>query len=323
MTRAVLTILLLSAAFAQSAQQSEIVLAAKSPLTLARYVESHKKVDWTALRTALGLRASEFWFAPCGGDASANQDRCLVQTESFRSPQQTILIIQSLGGSIADEYLRYLRGPNGEWKFVGENSANKRFGPSNHTFVRLGIKPFLKISSDHSQNGVAIGQKLEDWFDLTLPGFEPVFSFTPEGNASGFNFTIGRELKARSSFRQSAGVECIDVSLQVTFQGRRDWQGSYVGVYERHANERNFTLRTAYSGLDRHVRIPTKDFEDLADPLTNPAKATFLRYALPGLKKIASESDPDDREWLRGVLDHADDTPEKRILVKLLAKLSK
>ena len=318
MFRLAAAMILSSVASAQSAQEAEIALAAKSPLTLARYVESHSTVDWKALRSALGLKESEYWFAPCGGNFGA----CSAETVTVANPDQAIVIIRGKGRSYADEYLRYLQDGKGGWQFAGENSAYKRNGPSNHELVQLGSKPFLKISSNHSQNGAGIQQEVEDWFDLTQPGFEPVFSFTPDGSAGGFEFTIARTMKAQSRFSQAAGLERIDTSLDVRFEATPglDVQGTYVGVYERHADEKQFTLRNAYAGLDLRTTIPTKDFEDLADPFTNPAKETFLVYALPGLQKIATGSDPDARQWLQSILDHAKDTPEKRTLLELFAK---
>ena len=85
--------------------------------------------------------------------------------------------------------------------------------------MRLGTRPFLKISGNHSQNGVGIQQEVEDWFDLTLPDFEPVFSFTPDGSAGGFEFTIARTMKAQSNFSEAAGLERIDTTLNVRFEG--------------------------------------------------------------------------------------------------------
>jgi hypothetical protein len=70
------------------------------------------------------------------------------------------------------EYLRYLQGPNGGWEFSGENSASRRNGPSNHEVMRVGGKPFLKISSNHSQFGIGVFQETEDWFDLTQPDLD-------------------------------------------------------------------------------------------------------------------------------------------------------
>lgn len=42
--------------------------------------------------------------------------------------------------------------------------------------------------------------------------------------------------------------------------------------------------------------------------------------SFPGLQKIATGSDPDAKEWLRSILKEANDTPEKRSLLALLAK---
>src|ERR1700724_820056 len=127
MYRLAATIILSSVAFAQTTQEAEIALVAKSPLTLARYVESHSTVDWKALRSALSLNESQYWFAPCGGNAPANEARCSAETVTVANPDQIIVIIRGGDFSFTDEYLRYLRGPNRDWKFAGENSASKRF----------------------------------------------------------------------------------------------------------------------------------------------------------------------------------------------------
>ena len=132
-----------------------------------------------------------------------------------------------------------------------KTAPSKRNGPSNHALLRLGTKPFLEISSNHSQNGAGIQQEVEDWFDLTLPDFEPVFSFTPDGSAGGFGFTIARAMKAQSNFSQATGVERIDTTLKIRFEGTPglDLQGTYVGVYERHASEKTVHASHCVLGL--------------------------------------------------------------------------
>ena len=129
-------------------------------------MESHSTVDWKALRSALSLKESQSWFAPCGDNAPANDSSCSAETLTVANPDQVVVIIRGGDFSYTDEYLRYFRRPNGEWKFAGENSAHKRNGPSDHALVRLGAKPYLKISSNHSQNGKAVQDEVEDWFDL-------------------------------------------------------------------------------------------------------------------------------------------------------------
>jgi hypothetical protein len=64
---------------------------------------------------------------------------------------------------------------------------------------------------------------------------------------------------------------------------------------------------------------PIKEFEDLAD-FAGLTDEQSLIYALPGLQKIATGADPKAKGWLRSVLAHTQDTPEKRSLLELLAK---
>jgi hypothetical protein len=82
MFRLAAALILSPAAFAQAAQESEIAIAAKSPIALARYVESHSTVDWNALRSALGLK-------------------------------EAIVIIRGGVLSYTVEYIRYLQDPKG------------------------------------------------------------------------------------------------------------------------------------------------------------------------------------------------------------------
>ncbi len=83
-----------------------------------------------------------------------------MEVINVAQPAQVILVIS--GGIINDEYLRYLRDGSQGWKFAGEYSASKRQGPSSHSLAQLGRKPILKVESNHSQNGVGIGQQRED-----------------------------------------------------------------------------------------------------------------------------------------------------------------
>ncbi len=68
------------------------------------------------------------------------------------------------------------------------------------------------------------------------------------------------------------------------------------------------------------MSIPVQDFEELADPFSGLSDETLLVYALPGLQKIATGSNSDDKEWLKSVLSSAKDTPEKQALLELLNK---
>lgn len=321
MNRLAAAIILASLAFAQTAPETQIALAARSPLTLARYVESHRAVDWKTLRSALGLKDSEEWFAPCGGISPGNEAPCSAEATMVANPDQAIVVIRGGELSITVEYLLYLQGPNGGWRFAGENNASAKDGPSHHEVVRVGDKPFLEISSNHSQFGISVSQESEDWFDLTQPGLEPVFSFTTDGGQGRFSMGVGRDIHAQCSVSQAAGLERIDLILTVHFNGPGlDLEAMYLGIYDRSPGDRKFVLRHAYSGLDRRTMMSTDDFEELADPFSGLSNEKLLAYALPGLQKIATGSDPAARDWLRSVLGYAKDTPEKRMLLELLAK---
>jgi hypothetical protein len=319
MKRAAVAIVLSSIAFSQDARRDDIVVASKSPTELARYIESHKVFDWVALARALGIPPPGQYDFRCG--AAVVENPCSTQVVNVLNPDQAILIVQGELLSLRDVYLRYVRKPNGEWQFSGERTAFVKEYPRRHEVARLTGRPFLKIASDHSQIGFALMQEVEDWFDLTQPGFEPAFSFTPVGSYEPFAFAVGRAVSAQCVYRQVSGVETIDLILDVHFNGPGlDIPATYTGVYGRPAGGKKFSLRAAYSGWDPKASIPLKDFEDLAGFDGGPADERLVTYAFSGLQKIASGSDHDAREWLTFVLEHVEDIPEKRTLLEMLAK---
>lgn len=318
MYRLAATIILSSVAFAQNAE-TEIALAAKSPMTLARYVESHSKAfDWKALWNALGTHDPNVLWPLCGESFYS----CSTEVVTVPKPEQIILIIQSDGVRTHDIYLRYLKEKDGGWRFAGERSATLYDNfPRRHEIIRIGDKPFLKISSDLSQIGGCWEQDVEDWFDLAQPDLKPAFTFTPRGGFCWFGARVGREIRVQAIPSGSSGLETIELRLNasfITFTGELA-SGVYTGIYERRLTATTFTLRQAYSGSGRGTRIPTKEFEGLAD-LRGLTAEQSLVYALPGLRKIAAGADPEAKAWLRLVLDHTQDTPEKRSLLELLAK---
>jgi hypothetical protein len=146
---------------------------------------------------------------------------------------------------------------------------------------------------------------------------------TPNIIQEGENFGmgVGRDIHARCNLSQASGLERIDLILNVHFNGPGlNLESMYLGAYDRRSNEKKFVLRNAYSGLDRRTMMSTKDFEELANPFSGLPNEKLLAYALPGLQKIATGSDSGARDWLQSVLNYAEDTPEKRMLLELLAK---
>ncbi len=321
MFRLAAAMILWTVALAQTAQEAEVAVAAKSPLTLARYVESHNVFDWDALWKALGARDADLKLTPCGW---ARDNPCSAEIATVLNPDQAVVIIRGSGGPLTVIYVRYLQEESGDWRFAGARRAYIKEYPSRHEILRFGGKPFLMISSDHSQIGVGFMQEVEDWFDLTQPDFEPVFSFTAHGSETRFGFGVGRTIHSQSIFSQRSGFDSIELILNVQFTGPSlNLPSTYVGVYDRPANEKKFTLLSAYSDLDRRTAIPKEDFEDLTAFFEDgPSNEKMLVYALPGLQKIATGSDPEARQWLQSVLSFAKDTPEKRSPLDLLTKPS-
>ena len=302
----------------QTAPQTQIALAAKSPFTLARYIESHKNLDWDALWKALGVRDPKVSDPPCG---SATHNPCTTSILTVLNPDQAILIVQSDGRKTNDIYLRYRPAAKGGWRFAGERSAFINEAPRRYEVFRVGIKPFLKISSDFSEVDGGFIQEVEEWLDLTQPGFASVFSFTVGGSENRFSFGVSRSINAQTIVSQTPALETIELILKVHFDGPGlDVPATYLGVYERSVSQKKFQLTRAYQGPDRRAEIPTKDFEALGDPFEGPSNEQLLVYALPGLQKIATGSDAKARAWLSSILEKAKETPEKRALAELLAK---
>ena len=99
---------------------------------------------------------------------------------------------------------------------------------ANTSSCRIGIKGFLLF---RSQNGVAIQQVIEDWFDLTQPDFKPLFSFTSDGSEWRFAFGVGRRWHAKYKVYETAEAEVIDLTLDVHFDGiGLDQKAVYLGV---------------------------------------------------------------------------------------------
>ncbi len=305
-------------AFARRRPPVEIALAAKSPLTLARYVASHKVLDWKVLQSVLSTQAGKEYFRVCG---ESEEDPCSVEIETVLEPAQTILILQAADPKKYDVYVRYLQKKNGDWQFTGTHEAMVGEYPRRHEFAQVNGKPFLKVASDHTQIGIALLQEVEDWFDLTQLTFQPVFSFTRQGSYEPFSEEVGRAVRAWATPKRVDGVDAIDVTLTVTFNGPDvGVHVEFEGIYKRSSGARIFSLQAAYSNVDRRAVIPLEDFAGLGgvdfDEISNER---LVFYAFPGLKKIASGPNKVAREWLRFVLGNVGDTPEKRALTELFA----
>ncbi len=307
MYRLAATIILSSVAFAQNAQEPEIVRAAKSPNDLARYINSHDDIDWEPLWRTLGVDAP--LGLPCSRD-------CAAEIIVFENPEQTILIVNA--SLPFDVYLRFEKGPAGEWRVSGKYYANVWDGnPHRHGIVRAGNTQFLLVST-HGAHGSDIDEEMEAWFDLSRSSFQPVFSYSLRGGENALGAGISREIEANALANSSTEIELrLNMYLSYSSGGLGLGRFEFIGVYTR-ATGGDFSLQEAHTGYPPS-HISNQEFNDFAK-IGGASQEEEIKYALPRLKEVAAGNDDDAKMWLRHTLDRTDDTPEKRTLLELLAK---
>lgn len=292
--------------------EQRLATAAKSPDTLADFLKSGADFEWRAMWEVLGVRDPGLRLAPCPPDWKP----CPVEVVQAGSPNQVILIAQAVFGHSQDVYLRFDRQKSRAWKCEGAWPAESNEDFHDYKLVRVGNRPFLRVASNRSQVGFAIQHIFEEWFDLAQPGFQPVFSITTEGGHAGFGLGVSRDVKTDVRFREASGVDQVEVTLRVLFDGMGMKQENvFLGFYERRKGERAFRIVRAFSA--GKTVIPTSDFLALADPFAGIANQ-LVQYALPAPRKIARGSDVEAKERLRSVLRDASDTAAKRELLQLL-----
>jgi hypothetical protein len=124
-----------------------------------------------------------------------------------------------------------------------------------------------------------------------------------------------------SSAPRVTGAEAIELLMTVDFDffGVQLGSEEFLGRYERHLGEKDFSLRSAQV-VASGASMPVQDFLDLSDILFQPGAERMLVYALPGLKELASGKRSEAKEQLRLMLAKCKDTPEKRTLLALLGE---
>jgi hypothetical protein len=207
------------------------------------------------------------------------------------------------------------------WRRAGAYSALIRYYPRRHQLTRIGGKLFLRIASQ-GISGSDASEELEEWIDLTQSDFKPVFAFSPQGHQNRSGFGISRTIHASARPRVIGPVETIVVNLEVRYSGLQVDLGrsDFSATYERRPQQKNFMLREVRSGPARTSKMPNKEYESLVDLDEGTTNERLLVYALPGLKKVASGTNQDGKNWLGLILTNCKDTPEKKLLLGLLGK---
>jgi hypothetical protein len=289
--------------------QDDLAAASKNPYDLARFIDSHLGFDWTPLWKALGTDPLDT--QPCG-KLFDGTEQCSTELITVLNPDQVILLIHEIPG---ETYLRFLHDNDGTWRFAGVHAVEIRNHPRRHEIERSSGTPFLRVSSQ-GVRGSGIDSEMEEWFDLTRPGFDPVFSFDVKGYQTLNDFSISRKISAIFTTRKNE----IDVTLTVEFSARQYNLGynMYFAAYTRAGGEA-FKLHKAYlDPMDRST-MPPAEFEALADlGGDGPSEEDLIRYTMPRLKELATGSDPEAKLWLKEFLGMAGDTPEVRALKAVL-----
>jgi hypothetical protein len=298
-----------------SSGNDDVVRAATNPYDLARFIDSHLGFDWNVLWKALGTQG--YLIQPCG-KLSDGKRQCSVELITVLDPDQEILLVQ---GDLtpADVYIRFLKQKNGAWKFSGVQGAQIHNHPRRHEVDRSSGTPFLRISSQ-GVRGSGIDSEIENWYDLTQPGFEPVFSFTSQGYKRWPEFGIGRKVSAYLSAQKNS----IDVMLAVEFNAMDDdgeiplGSANYSAVYTRPDPAKPFRIEAASTDFRQKSKVPPSEFEALADINSEISNEDLVKLDMAALTELASGKDIAARNRLKRLLNHFDNTTEVLKLKALL-----
>jgi len=304
-----LAVLLL--AQAAQAQDDELVRAATNPYDLARFIDSHLGFDWSVLWKALGTPGT--FIQPCGKPSNGLRG-CSTEVIGVQNPDQAIVLV--VGDSTpADAYIRYLKQPDGSWKFSGVQAAFIRNHPRRHEVDRSSGTPYLRVARQGIY-GSDVDSEIEVWYDLSQPSFEPIFTFVSQGHQQRFAFGIGRTVFGVMQPAKYA----IDVTLQVEFFGTDGYRQYSLGVELYRARYVRPDLSKPFSPRMQESKVSGKEFEALADLNQGPSDEDLIRLDLHGLTEVATGKDAAAKTWLRDLLKRCKDTPEVRKLKALLPK---
>ncbi len=230
------------------------------------------------------------------------------------NPEQVILIVNA--SLPFDVYLRFGKGERGEWHVTGKYYANVWDGnPHRHEIVRAGSTEFLLIST-HGGHGSGLDAEMEDWLDLSMPSFTPVFSYTVRGHEYAGGAGISREIEAGAHAKSPTEIE-LGLTTNLSYGGLGLGRFEFFGNYSRTPGG-TFALQTVRSGYPPSP-ITKRDFQAFVRT-GGASEEQEIKYALPRLKEIAAGKNDEATKWLKHILDRTGDTPEKRTLLELLAK---
>lgn len=258
MSRFLLLCLLAGGAWAQNAPLS--------PFELAAAVEASAPVDWAGVweRMKAGVPPKDL---PHCGDP--RYSACTTELITVLNPEQTILLVQS-DARDADYYLRFLKD-GAAWKFAGAHLARLQYYPRRHEMARLAGKPYLRISVQ-GEAGSTLSSEVEEWMDLSGPGFEPVLTFPARGHSAFLPGEIVREISAYAKQENNGENVLLDLTVRFSFAAHDLGEMNFAGVYARPEGKRSFELQRAYIRPSSSARaaIPNEEFTALLQMYEGP-----------------------------------------------------
>ncbi len=299
-------------AWACARATDDIAAAARDPHSLAEYINSHVRIDFSSLDTAMGLKDSELALPACS-DGQCHAEAIDV---AGAKPEQTILWVSDASNTAF--WLRFRKDESGTWRNLSTSGVRVKF-VAEHQLISAFGKPFLVIT-EGGLAGKGLSTNVGKWFDLTLSRMQPVFTFTSEGTRQWG--TQGLVHMVRNSAIAVPGAsEQIRVEHTVHFQAdavdstRSPLElghGAATAYYVRQKSG-EFKMMPSLSSVPKSVLDSVFDIQN--PDMTNEQ---FLQFDIVGLRRIASVPRSPAGQWLASFLKECKQTPEKTELLRLL-----
>jgi hypothetical protein len=281
-------------------QLAELARATNNPFDLAKFIDTHPASDWGVEMKARRLVLAPYYWG------QGPFEPCETELLNLKSPEQVIVVIKGR----ATRFLRYTRQADRSWRAEGTAGTGPR-EPQDYKLDQTSGTPFLRVMSelDHGSNVHAEGER---WYDLTSPGLEPAFSLMPEVWDDRWNIGIGR--KVTTSVVERSGEVRAVVHFEFYTQDVAILSWSPTFVYSRAQRGGSFRCRS----LDPIVTCMDLNKLTATGEGETPTEEYLIRFAFPGLKKIAAGPDGETKQWLRDYIAARKDTPEVRQIRALL-----
>jgi hypothetical protein len=282
------------------AETAELARAAKDPFDLARFIDTHPAPGWdTEVKSRTLIVAPNY--------QQRDFEACKSKLLTLKAPEQVIVVIEC---AFIKDFVRYTHQSNGSWQAEGTAGTGPR-EPTEYKLDRVSGTTFLRVKSelDHGSNVHAEGER---WYDLVRPGFEPAFTLMTEVWDDRWNTGIGRKVSTIVAERSDE----VRATLRFEFYNQDVtialWSPTV--VYSRVQPGGPYRCRS----LDPIAACRDLDKLTATGETETPPEEYLIRFALPGLKKIATGPDDETKQWLREYIAARTDTPEVRELRALL-----